>query len=90
MTDTSNLRNLPLWLQAAVLLGVPSVIALFLVYMIATVIAGRITNIERTQTTQSENVKNINEDIDRIERLVRNMCMVTAKNSDERILCGAP
>jgi uncharacterized coiled-coil protein SlyX len=47
-------QTLPTWLKAAVLLGVPSVIALFLVYMLTIEMAARITAIEQMQALQTQ------------------------------------
>lgn len=48
------LRTLPKWLQAALVLGVPSVIAMFMVYFMTTMVATRIAMIEQTQAMQHQ------------------------------------
>lgn len=54
-----DVQGLPSWLKAAVYLGVPSVIALFLVYVLTTAIAGRVQDIERTQALQQQTIESI-------------------------------
>ena len=54
-----DLHTLPNWLRAAVFLGVPSVIALFLVYVLTTAIAGRIASIEQQQTLQAQTLASL-------------------------------
>jgi hypothetical protein len=51
------LQSLPAWLQAAVFLGVPSVIALFLVYVVTMSMAARIVAIEQAQASQMQTLQ---------------------------------
>src|SRR5262245_43501065 len=49
-----DVQSLPSWLRAAVFLGVPSVIALFLVWALTTQVAARVTAIEAAQQLQAQ------------------------------------
>lgn len=51
-----DVQNLPTWLRAAVFLGVPSVIALFLVYVLTTQMSERMTRMEQAQSLQSQTI----------------------------------
>lgn len=51
---STDLDGAPSWLRASVLLGVPAVIALFLVYVMTTVIAASISSIEKAQSLQQQ------------------------------------
>jgi hypothetical protein len=71
-----NLEQLPLWMRAALLLGVPSVIALFLVYAVTMGLSTRLSGIEATQA--------------RLERLIRATCVAAAATAEQRAPCFAP
>lgn len=104
----TDLLGLPKWLQAVVVLGVPSVIALFLVYVMTTGLVRRVSDIERTQAVMASTLaalaaavterqrdaadtrEHFDDGLARLERQIRNTCMVAATSADERTLCGAP
>src|SRR5262245_63181615 len=69
-----DVQSLPSWLRAAVFLGVPSVIALFLVWAITTQVAARVTAIEAAQQLQAQTLAAI---VDTINKQ-------TAASSDTR------
>lgn len=52
-----DVQSLPGWLRAAVFLGVPSVIALFLVYVLTTQISERVNKIEMTQQLNQQTIQ---------------------------------
>jgi hypothetical protein len=54
-----DVRGLPKWLQAAVFLGVPSVIAMFLVYFLSVQTADRIDQIEKLIALQQVTMERI-------------------------------
>ena len=51
-----DVQSLPVWLRAAVFLGVPSVIALFLVYVLTTTIASRVERMETAQLLMQQSI----------------------------------
>src|SRR5262245_27117046 len=65
--------NAPPWLRAAVYLGVPSVIALFLVYAVTLSLGHRLTAID--------------EALVRLELHLRQVCVLAADTDDERARC---
>jgi hypothetical protein len=89
--------SVPAWLRAAVLLGVPSVIALFLVWVMTQSVSTRLVRIEGRQEALMESYRGtvddvhaINDELRTLERLIRSMCATAADTPDERALCGAP
>jgi uncharacterized coiled-coil protein SlyX len=100
------LKGLPPWLQAAVLLGVPSVIAMFMVYMLTTGVSRRILAIEAQQAAQTQilelvkvGIENRQRDADevrehfdhgveRLETLLRAMCVAVATTAEARNRCS--
>jgi len=54
-----DVRGLPKWLQAAVFLGVPSVIAMFLVYFLSVQTSERIGEIEKVMSLQQTTMQQI-------------------------------
>lgn len=54
MTDQPDTAGMPTWLRGAVLLGVPSIIALFLVYTLTSQVQGAVSEIQRTQALQAQ------------------------------------
>jgi hypothetical protein len=59
-----------------VALGVPSVIALFLVYVLTMALAARLASIEQTQH--------------RLDRQLQTICVMVATTDDQRGRCLAP
>jgi len=56
-----DVQGLPSWLRAAVFLGVPSVIALFLVYVLTTQMSERMARVEQTQQLQGQMIAGLKE-----------------------------
>ena len=56
-----DVQSLPGWLRAAVFLGVPSVIALFLVYVLTTQMADRMQRVEQVQALQTQTLAKLAE-----------------------------
>ena len=56
-----DLENLPMWLRAAVFLGVPSVIALFLVYVLTTQMTARMEHVDQVQSLQTQTIAGLKE-----------------------------
>ena len=54
-------NGMPKWLQAAVYLGVPSLIALFLVYALTVQLADRMQRMEQTQQLNTQILQGINQ-----------------------------
>src|SRR5262245_8707553 len=67
---------IPAWLRAAVLLGVPSVIALWLVYVLTNAYPARFARIDDA--------------LARIERRLVQTCVVAAATDEDRSQCFAP
>jgi len=95
----------PAWLRSAVFLGVPSLIAMFLVYALTTSVIGRVQAIERQQQIEMQmlelmktGIENRQKDADetrrhfdagvqRIENLLRAMCVAVAETPEKRNRC---
>jgi membrane protein insertase Oxa1/YidC/SpoIIIJ len=89
---------LPAWLRAAVLLGVPSVIALFLVYMLTTTVALRIATIEASLATllqrittmeqqRDEQHERLQDDMQQVQQALRALCVAVARREEDRGRC---
>jgi hypothetical protein len=74
--DREGVTGAPVWLRAAVALGVPSVIALFLVYVLTMALASRLAAIEVTQH--------------RLERELQTVCLMVATSDEQRARCVVP
>jgi hypothetical protein len=100
-TNRSALHGLPAWMRAAVLLGVPSLIAIFLVYMIAMGLVRRVASIEATQQVQGRLLDSLATEAEAraqeartahaaLERLLRQACVAGAATPAARAACLAP
>lgn len=75
------------WIDIIFKVGVPSTIAVFLVYMLTTNISNDITNIKSQVALHSVDMSNQMKMQERMERLLQQICANTATNNKERAYC---
>lgn len=88
--DGSTLAGLPAWVRAVAIIGVPSAIALFLVWMGATEIP-RIRQIAEANRVNDEQILRNQAAIlsseEQLLRVTQRVCSQTARTDDERTRC---
>lgn len=84
----------PWWIRLVYMIGVPSTIALFLVWILAGTTTTSLREISSTLNNMRENLVLHSADtaytakrIDRIEQLLQQICVNTASNSSTRAAC---
>ncbi len=92
--DNGNGSQQPAWLQTILKVGVPSAIALFLVYTLATNNSTALANVERSQqqhavdvTRHTELLREVKDSSLRMEIYLRMMCIRLSKTADDRNTC---
>jgi hypothetical protein len=98
LEDVAPNGSLPVWVRAAVLLGVPSVLAMYLVYMLTTTVALRVATIEanlatllqRTAAMQHERDEQhdrLEQQMQHVEQALRALCVAAAARDEDRGRC---
>lgn len=84
------MSDLPVWLRASILLGVPSVIALFLVYVGATYAPQILAEVKAIHADQVE-IRKAHEELkkqnDQILRSIQMYCVAIGKTEVDRLNC---
>jgi hypothetical protein len=94
-------HGLPAWIRAAAFLGVPALIAIFLVYSLVIGLVRRVTDIESTQQVQgrildalvaeaAQGAQEARAQHALLERLMRQACASAAASPEARAACLAP
>lgn len=97
MTDDENLHRrssdngFPWWIKAITTIGVPSAIALFLVWFVTTQVRDNISNIRENLNLHAESsIKMMHASEyqdDKLYRLLQRICANSAKTNTERVEC---
>jgi hypothetical protein len=84
------LSGVPPWVKAVAVVGIPGVIALFLVYQVASQLPKleeRQVAIEKSLDQQSQAVKQESVKMDQMFRTLQRICSNTAKTDEDRQRC---
>ena len=84
------LEGVPGWVRAVAIIGIPGVIALFLVYQVASQlpkIEERQAAIEKALDDQRENTRAQSAKMDQMFRTLQRICSNTAKTDEDRQRC---
>ncbi len=84
------LNGLPIWLRAATIIGIPGVIALYLVWVGASILPSMARDMDAIRATVAGNQKSLNASEitrDAQYRLLQRICSRVSKTDEERAGC---
>lgn len=88
--DQSMLNGLPVWLRAATIIGIPGVIALYLVWVGASILPSMSRDMDAIKAIVAANQKSLNDAeivMDAQYRLLQRICSRVSKTDEERAGC---
>lgn len=84
ITDTAehadSLRELPPWARAAAVIGIPGVIAMYLVYVLTTAVTAKLD--AHAQESRAESAQQL--------QVLQSICINTATTPEQRASCWSP